>query len=157
MTLFLYFQLERGAMGPCITDHGFKRPEHHWSKNAERKKSISVGNSCCYRGSSGETGRQGEVRLVWSCFILRTHLVRFARYWCRLVFSWRLQELNVMGKCMKRRCVWSCCCCLLTKPVTFWSISKQNQALWTLQDQKKNVEVGDFFVSITPVGFDVNV
>jgi len=61
ITLLLYFQLECCAVGPCVTDHCSKRPEYHWSENTERKKSVSVGSTPCYRGSSGEIGRQHEV------------------------------------------------------------------------------------------------
>lgn len=82
ITFFLYFQLECYAMGSCVTDHCVKRPECHWSKNTERKKSVPVGTAPCYRGSNGEIGRQEEVRSVWPCFVssFYEHIICFA--WC---------------------------------------------------------------------------
>lgn len=65
ITLFLSFQLECVALGPCVTDHSFKRPEHHWAQKTERKENVPVGSTPCCGGSSGETAGEKEVRLVW--------------------------------------------------------------------------------------------
>lgn len=151
MTLFLYFQLECCAMGWYVTDNSFKRPEHHWSENTERKKNASVGSIPRYRGSSEEIGRQREVRSVWFCIF---HFTNSSFTFCSVLFSENLQESCIMGKPTKQRHIWSCLCpSLSNKASGFLKFFKAASSTLNTSGPEKNVEMDNSFVSITQVGF----
>lgn len=92
ITFVLSFQLECLALGPHVTDHGFKRPEHHWAEEAEREENVPVGSLPCCGGSSGEAAGKKEVRLVW-LFHFRNSVLTFSLpqtsvLWC----NWKTQN-----------------------------------------------------------------
>lgn len=157
MTLFFSFQLECSALGPRAAYHSFKRPEHHWAEETERKENLPVGSSPCCGGSSGETAGEKEVRLVWLFHfensILTFWLLQTSVLWygetqnCALV--WGNTKLYFgIGK--HRTNSFFEFFFPLNKARSFL---KSLKALWMPQDQGKIAGVAHFCVSINSAGF----